>query len=83
MHCHINRLCLDKLVINDGKGVTRMGILATEGALDVTGIMSSAVSTAQTEMMGILTIVVPAVAAITVAVVAVKFGMSWIKKIRG
>lgn len=61
-----------------------MGILATaEGALNVTDIMSGAVGTAQTEMMGILAIVVPAVAAITVAVVAVKFGMSWIKKIRG
>lgn len=61
-----------------------MGILATgETALNVQDIISTAVNSAQGEMMGILAIVVPVVAGITVAVVAVKFGMSWIKKIRG
>lgn len=61
-----------------------MGILATgETALNVQDIMSTTVNSAQGEMMGILAIVVPVVAGITVAVVAVKFGLSWIKKIRG
>ena len=61
-----------------------MGILATgEAALNVQDIMTTAVNNAKSEMMGILAIVVPVVAGIVVAVVAVKFGMSWIKKIRG
>lgn len=46
-------------------------------------VVSSAVTSAQSEMMGIIGIVVPAIAAVVVAVVAVKFGLKWIRQIKG
>ncbi len=60
-----------------------MGILATGEAsvLNVQDIMRNAVNNAQGEMMGILGIAVPVVAGVVVAVVAVKFGLKWIKSI--
>ncbi len=60
-----------------------MGILATGEAsvLNVQDIMTNAVNNAQGEMMGILGIAVPVVAGVVVAVVAVKFGLKWIKSI--
>ena len=60
-----------------------MGILATgeTAAINVQDIMTNAVGGAQTEMMGVLGIAVPAVIAVVVATVAVKFGIKWIKSI--
>lgn len=62
---------------------SRLAADAGAAAFSAKDIVSTSVANAQTEMMGILGIVVPVVAGVTVAVVAVKFGMSWIKKIRG
>lgn len=59
-----------------------MNTLAADVAtLNVQDIMTTSVNNAQTEMMGILGIAVPVVAGIAVAVVAVKFGLKWIKSI--
>lgn len=50
---------------------------------DVTTIMSDSVKTTQGQIFAVLAIVVPAIVAIVAAVVGVKFGISWIKKIKG
>lgn len=50
---------------------------------DVTTIMSESVKTTQGQMFSVLAIVVPAIVAIVAAVVGIKFGISWLKKIRG
>lgn len=50
---------------------------------DVTTIMSESVKTTQGQMFSVLAIVVPAIVAIAAAVVGIKFGISWLKKIRG
>ena len=52
-------------------------------AFSAKDIVSSAMTNAQTEMMGILAVAVPVVAAVVVAVVGVKFGLKWIKQIKG
>lgn len=56
-----------------------------EGAstFDATTVMSGAVDSAKSQMFAMLGVVVPAIVAITVAVIGVKFAISWIKKIRG
>lgn len=53
----------------------------TNTNFDATGIVESAVNNASSQMNGALTIVVPVIAGIAVAVVVVKFGLKWIKKI--
>ncbi len=50
---------------------------------DVTTIMSESVKTTQGQMFSVLGLVVPAIVAIVAAGVAVKYGLSWLKKIRG
>lgn len=50
---------------------------------DVTSIMKDAVDTTQSQMFSTLAIVVPAIGLITAAVVGVKFGLSWLKRIKG
>lgn len=50
---------------------------------DVSTVMQSAVDTTKTQMFSVLGIVVPAIVAITAAVVGVKFGVGWLRKIRG
>lgn len=60
--------------------------LLTAGAdtgFDVTTVMSDAVKTVQGQAFGVLAIVVPAIVLITGAVVGVKFGIGWLKKIKG
>lgn len=60
--------------------------LLTAGAetgFDVAAIMTDSVSKVQTQVFTVLGIVVPAIVAIVGAVVCVKFGLSWLKKIRG
>lgn len=56
---------------------------AETAGFDVSTLMQGAVDTTKTQMFSVLTIVVPAIVAITVAVVGVKFGVSWIRKIKG
>lgn len=54
-----------------------------DAGFDVTSIMSDSVKTTQSQIFSVLAIVVPAIIAIVAAVVGIKFGISWIKKIRG
>lgn len=55
----------------------------TASGFDVTTIMTESVKTTQGQIFSVLGIVVPAIIAIVAAVVGVKFGISWLKKIRG
>lgn len=68
-------------------GSARLTAFASEGGggstFDATTLMSGAVNDAKSQMFAMLGIVVPAIVAITVAVIGVKFAISWIKKIRG
>lgn len=50
---------------------------------DVTTIMSDAVNTVQGQAFSVLGIVVPAIVLITGAVVGIKFGIGWLRKIKG
>lgn len=61
--------------------------LLTAGAdvasgFDVTTIMSDSVKTTQSQIFSVLAIVVPAIVAIVAAVVGIKFGISWLKKLK-
>lgn len=55
----------------------------TEAGFDVTTIMSDSVKTTQSQIFSVLGIVVPAIVAIVAAVVGIKFGINWLKKIKG
>ena len=48
---------------------------------DFTTIMSESVSTVQNQLFTVLGIVVPALAAVTAAVVGVRFGLKWIRSL--
>ncbi|MBD5488361.1 MAG: hypothetical protein HDR13_06130 [Lachnospiraceae bacterium] len=50
---------------------------------DVTTVMQGAVDTTKGQMFSVLAIVVPAIVAITAAVVGIKFGIGWLRKIKG
>ncbi len=50
---------------------------------DITTVMQDAVDTTQTQMFSVLAIVVPAIVVITAAVVGIKFGVGWLRKIKG
>lgn len=65
-----------------GAALLSAGADAASG-FDVTAIMQDSVNTTQGQAFSVLAIVVPAIAAITAAVVAVKFGIGWLKKIKG
>lgn len=68
-------------------GSAKLTAFASEGGdsstFDVTTVMQSAVDTTKSQMLSVLAIVVPAIAVITAAVVGIKFGISWLKKVRG
>ncbi len=50
---------------------------------DVTSVMSDSVKTVQAQAFSVLGVVVPAIVVITGAVVGIKFGIGWLKKIKG
>ncbi|MCM1233129.1 MAG: hypothetical protein NC489_23660 [Ruminococcus flavefaciens] len=50
---------------------------------DISSVMDSAVKTTQSQLFSVLGTVVPAIVAITAAVVGIKFGIGWLRKIRG
>lgn len=54
-----------------------------EGAsgLDMTSVIQTMMTSAQTQIYAILGIVAPVVGAITVAIVLLKFGTKWIRKL--
>lgn len=56
---------------------------ANAASFDITTVMSGAVDTTKTQMFSVLTIVVPAIVAVTAAVVGIKFGIGWLRKIKG
>lgn len=56
---------------------------AAEAAMDISSLMTTSVSSVQTQLFTVLNIVVPAIVGITAAVVAVKFGIKWMKRITG
>ena len=62
-----------------------MALSAGEGAatFDVSTVMKSAVDSTQSQMFSVLAIVVPAIVAIVAAVVGIKFGIGWLRKIKG
>lgn len=64
---------------------TPLALAATEGpaAFDLTSVVSSSVTTVQSQLFTVLGVVVPAIVAVTAAVVGVKFAIGWLRKIRG
>lgn len=60
-----------------------MGILATGEAvaINVQDIMTNAMNSVQGDMMGIISIAVPAIVVVVSATVAVRFGIKWIRSI--
>jgi hypothetical protein len=50
---------------------------------DVTSVMTESVKTVQGQAFSVLGVVVPAIVLITGAVVGIKFGIGWLKKIKG
>lgn len=54
---------------------------AEPATFDVTTIMTDALNTVQGNILSVLAIAVPAVAVVTGAVVAVKFGLKWLKNL--
>lgn len=56
---------------------------AASTTMDLAGLMTTSVSSVQTQLFTVLNIVVPAIVGITAAVVAVKFGIKWMKRITG
>ena len=50
---------------------------------DIVSVMSDAVSTTQGKIFAVLAVVVPAIVAIVAAIVGVKFGIGWLRKIKG
>lgn len=65
-----------------GTALLSAGSDAASG-FDVTSVMTESVKTTQGQMFSVLAIVVPAIVAVTAAVVAIKFGVGWLKKIKG
>lgn len=75
-------MLLSKLV---SLGLTPMA-LSAEGAastFDIAAVMKDAVSTTQGQFFTVLAIVVPAIVAVVAAVVGVKFGIKWLRNLKG
>ncbi len=50
---------------------------------DVTAVMTDSVVTLQGQLFSVLGVVVPAIVVVTAAIVATKFGISWMRRIKG
>lgn len=55
----------------------------TAGAFDIAATMQSSVNQVQGDVLKVLAIVVPAIVLVVGAVVGIKFGIGWLKKIKG
>lgn len=58
--------------------------LVAEGStstFNVSEVMQSAINSVQSDLLGVLTIAVPAIAVVVGAVVGVKFGIRWLKSL--
>ena len=62
-----------------------LSVAAADGAagFDVTAVITESVNNVKGQMLSVLAVVVPAIVVVVGAVVAVKFGISWIKRIKG
>ncbi len=61
-------------------------MLSAESAaqtFDIASVMSDAVSTTQGQIFTVLGIVVPAIVLIVGAIVGIKFGIKWLRSIKG
>lgn len=56
---------------------------STVADFDISTVMQEAVNTTKAQMFSVLIIVVPAIVAVTAAVVGTKFGVGWLRKIKG
>ena len=65
-----------------GAALLSAGADAASG-FDVTSVMTESVKTVQGQAFSVLGVVVPAIVLITGAVVGIKFGIGWLKKIKG
>ncbi len=64
--------------------LTTVAAEAADGAassFDVNAVLTEAVTSVQGQLLGTLAIVVPAMVAVTAAVVAVQFGFKWLRKL--
>ncbi|MCI8356697.1 MAG: hypothetical protein HFI51_00920 [Lachnospiraceae bacterium] len=50
---------------------------------DVTAVMTDAVTTVQGQLFSVLGIVVPSIVLVTGAIVGIRFGISWLRRLRG
>lgn len=50
---------------------------------DVTSTITEAVSTVQGQLFGVLGVVVPAIVLVTGAIIGIKFGISWLRRLKG
>lgn len=57
--------------------------MAAEASFDISEILTTSVSNVQDELFKVIGIVVPAIVAVTAAVIGIKFGIRWMKKITG
>lgn len=57
------------------------GASGAAASFDLTGLLTQGVTTMQGYIFGALGVVVPAIVTVTGAVVAVKFGIRWLKKL--
>ena len=58
-------------------------LMAAEASFDISEILTTSVSNVQSELFKVIGIVVPAIVAVTAAVIGIKFGIRWMKKITG
>lgn len=58
-------------------------LLTAESAstFDLTDLLTTSVSSIETQLFTVLNIVVPAIVGVLAAVIAVKFGINWMKKL--
>ena len=50
-------------------------------AFDLTGLMETSVNSIQTQLFTVLNIIVPVIVGVMAAVVCIKFGFQWMKKL--
>ncbi len=76
-------LLITKLMALSPAAATALLSADVDTTFDVASIMTDSVKTVQNQSFSVLAIVVPAIVTITAAVVGIKFGISWLKKIKG
>lgn len=57
------------------------GEAVSQTTFDLSDLLTTSVSSVQTQLFTVLNIVVPAIVGVLAAVVAVKFGINWMKKL--